>query len=317
MQAGRQSSATLQPELVGRSDIYMLNYTSGTTGDSKGVKVSHWGILSSALVFMETYGFTENDVVIDYLPAPHVFDQFMFVAIMLSGGCQGYYQGNPLKLMEDCSVLQPTLFPSVPRLYNKIYAKIKSGFDAVTGCKKWLVTRGLASKSYYLNDMPTASYTSGCYDSLIFGKIAKLLGGRVRMMVTASAPISKDVLELLKVAFCCPVLEAYGLSETSGAVTATVADDPISGTIGGPFKHCAIRLKDLPEMDYRITDQPFLRGEICVRSPCVTSGYFMRPDKTAEAIDAQGYLLTGDVGVVYPNGTIRILDRSKNIFKLS
>ena len=129
----------------------MLNYTSGTTGDSKGVKVSHWGILSSAFIFMETYGFTENDVIIDYLPAPHVFDQFMFVAIMIAGGCQGYYQGNPLKLMEDCSVLQPTLFPSVPRLYNKIYAKIKGGFDAVTGCKKWLVNRGLASKSYYLN----------------------------------------------------------------------------------------------------------------------------------------------------------------------
>ena len=252
----------------------MLNYTSGTTGDSKGVKVSHWGILSSALIFMEAQGFTENDVAIDYLPAPHVFDQFMFVAIMIAGGSQGYYQGNPLKLMEDCAVLQPTLFPSVPRLYNKIYAKIKTAFDSATGCKKFLVDRGLASKSYYLKDCPTASYTSGCYDSLVFGKVAKLLGGRVRVMVTASAPISKDVLELLKIAFCCPVLEAYGLSETSGAVTMTFPPDPISGTIGGPFKHTAIRLKDLPEMEYRITDKPFPRGEICVRSPCVTSGYF-------------------------------------------
>jgi len=137
------------------------------------------------------------------------------------------------------------------------------------------------------------------------------------MMVTASAPISKDVLELLKIAFSCPVYEAYGLSETSGAVTATKADDPISGTIGGPFKHTAIRLKDLPDMEYMSTDKPFPRGEICVRSPCVTKGYFMRPDKTAEAIDDQGYLNTGDVAEIYPNGTIRILDRSKNIFKLS
>ena len=74
MQAGRQSNRMLRPELLGRDDVYMLNYTSGTTGDSKGVKVTHWGILSSALVFNETYGFTENDVIIDYLPAPHVFD---------------------------------------------------------------------------------------------------------------------------------------------------------------------------------------------------------------------------------------------------
>ena len=210
--------------------------------------------------------------------------------MMIAGGSIGYYQGNPLKLIEDCGVLKPTLFPSVPRLFNKIYAKIKNGFEAQTGCKKWLVDKGLASKSYYLNDMPTASYTSGCYDSLIFGKIAKLLGGRVRMMVTASAPISKDVLELLKVAFSCPILEAYGLSETSGAVTATCAEDPISGTVGGPFKHTAIRLKDLPDMDYRITDKPFPRGEICVRSPCITAGYFMRPELTAAAIDSQGYL---------------------------
>ena len=145
-EAGRQSSQVLHPELVERDDIYMLNYTSGTTGDSKGVKVTHWGILSSAFVFMETYGFTENDVIIDYLPAPHVFDQFMFVAIMIGGGCQGYYQGNPLKLMEDCSVLQPTLFPSVPRLYNKIYGALQARFDALTGCKRWLLNRGLAAK---------------------------------------------------------------------------------------------------------------------------------------------------------------------------
>ena len=136
-------------------------------------------------------------------------------------------------------------------------------------------------------------------------------------MITASAPISKEVLEFLKLAFCCPILEAYGLSETSGPVTLTLKEDPISGTIGGPMQHVAIRLKDLPELDYRITDKPFPRGEICARSPCITSGYFMRPDKTAEAFDSEGSLVTGDVGVIYPNGTIRILDRSKNIFKLS
>ena len=97
----------------------------------------------------------------------------------------------------------------------------------------------------------------------------------------------------------------------------TFIDDPVSGTIGGPYKHTAIRLKDLPEMNYSIHDKPFPRGEICIRSPCVTSGYFLRPDKTAEAIDEDGFLHSGDVGVVFPNGTIKILDRCKSIFKLS
>lgn len=83
------------------------------------------------------------------------------------------------------------------------------------------------------------------------------------------------------------------------------------------MRHVAIRLKDLPDMDYRIDDKPYPRGEICMRSPCVTSGYFMRADKTAEAIDGEGYLHSGDVGLIYPNGTVKILDRCKNIFKLS
>ena len=104
----------------------MLNYTSGTTGDSKGVKISHWGVLSSSLIFQEIANMTEDDCIIDYLPAPHVFDQFMVIASIITGSSLGYYQGNPLKLGEDCSVLQPTMFPSVPRLYNKFYARIKS-----------------------------------------------------------------------------------------------------------------------------------------------------------------------------------------------
>ena len=214
-------------------------------------------------------------------------------------------------------MLQPTMFPSVPRLYNKFYSKIKGNFDAATGCKSWLINKGLETKKYYVSDVDVSSYSHGCYDSLVFNKVKKLLGGRVRMMITASAPISKDVLLFMKACFGCPVLEAYGLSETSGAVTVTHWDDPISGTVGGPMKHTAFRLKDLPDMDYRITDQPYPRGEICVRSTCITSGYFMREDKTREAIDDEGFLHTGDVGCVFPNGAIKILDRCKNIFKLS
>ena len=135
-------------------------------------------------------------------------------------------------------------------------------------------------------------------------------------MITASAPISGEVLEFLKVVFCCPVLEAYGMSETSGATTITKGEDPVCGHVGGPVQACAIRLRDLPEMEYLSTDKPYPRGEICMRGPMVTKGYFQRPDKTAEGI-IDGWILSGDVGVVYPNGTIKIIDRSKNIFKLS
>lgn len=177
----------------------------------------------------------------------------MFVTAIICGSSLGYYQGDPLKLIEDCQVLKPTFFPSVPRIYNKIYAMIKAKLG------------------------PNVTPPEGAFN--------QILGGRVRVMASGSAPISKEVLDLLRVAFGCPMLEGYGLSETCGAVTAMKANDTECGTIGGPYRHCAIRLKDLPEMGYRITDQPYPRGEICVRTPSLTSGYFMRPDKTAEAID--------------------------------
>ena len=121
----------------------MLNYTSGTTGDSKGVKVTHWGILSSAWLGIETIKMCEDDTYISYLPAPHVFENFIYVTTLMTGARIGFYQGDPLKLVEDCGILKPTLFPSVPRLYNKIYGRIEGQFSTFTGCKKWLVDQGV------------------------------------------------------------------------------------------------------------------------------------------------------------------------------
>ena len=136
-------------------------------------------------------------------------------------------------------------------------------------------------------------------------------------MVTGSAPIDKAVLDFLKVAFCCPILEGYGLTESAAGSCITDPSDPHSGHVGGPTEYVKFRLKDLPEMDYRITDQPYPRGEVCMKGPSMFSGYFKRPDKTAECHDEEGWFHTGDVALVYPNGSIRIIDRSKNIFKLS
>lgn len=169
------------------SDIYIFSYTSGTTGDSKGVKLSHRNIMSSVGATLKLLPIEHTDVVISYLPYPHSFEQCMFGLAMITGCKVGYYQGDPLKLVEDCAVLKPTIFPSVPRLYNRIYGKIKAKFDEATGCKSWLLNKGINSKIDAYN--ANATYTSGCYDRLIFRKVAALLGGRCRMMVTGSAPI--------------------------------------------------------------------------------------------------------------------------------
>ena len=107
------------------------------------------------------------------------------------------------------------------------------------------------------------------------------------------------------------------MTETATAGAYTDLNDPLSGHIGGPREAAKLRFKDLPEMEYLTTDKPYPRGEICMKGPAIFTGYYKRPEKTAECFDSEGWFLTGDVGMVYPNGSVKIIDRSKNIFKLS
>lgn len=228
----------------------------------------------------------------------------------------GYYQGDPLKLVDDCSKLKPAVFPSVPRLYNRIYSKIKGGLEAQTGCKGWIARSAMNAKLARVRD--TGAVTHGCWDALLFKKkVAALLGGNCKYMFTGSAPINSNVLDFMKIAMCCPLMEGYGLTETSGASAITWPGDPKTGHVGGPLPVVKWRLMDVPEMGYLSTDEPYPRGELCMKGPAVFNGYYKRPDKTAEAFDAEGWFKTGDVALVLPNGSAKIIDRSKNIFKLS
>ena len=136
-------------------------------------------------------------------------------------------------------------------------------------------------------------------------------------MLTGSAPLSKDVIDFLKICFSCPILEGYGLTESAAGTCIMDPEDIVTGHVGGPCESVKFRLKDLPEMSYLSTDEPYPRGECCMKGPCIFSGYYKRPDKTSEAFDSEGWFLTGDVVQVYPNGSMKIIDRSKNIFKLS
>lgn len=163
----------------------------------------------------------------------------------------------------------------MPRLYNRIYTKIRTGIDEASGCKGWLAKTALSTK--ISNVRTNGSVTHGCWDSLVFkSKFAALLGGKVKFMVTASAPIDPNVLELLKVAFCCPVIEGYGLTETSGGSSFTKPDDPVIGHVGGPARCVKWRLMDVPEMSYLSTDKPYPRGELCMKGPAVFNGYYKR-----------------------------------------
>ena len=150
----------------------------------------------------------------------------------------------------------------MPRLFNKIHAKIDADFKALTGMKKWIAQRGLKAKMHNL--LNNSQYTSCCYDSFVFNGFNAILGGRCRKIISASAPISGDVITFLKVVFACPVMEAYGMSETAGGNVWCKVEDPVSGHAGGPNVALAVKLRDIPELEYSSADKPYPRGELCM-----------------------------------------------------
>ena len=136
-------------------------------------------------------------------------------------------------------------------------------------------------------------------------------------MTSGASPISGDVIDFMRVAFGATVVEGYGMTETACTITLTAPWETTAGHVGGPVPCCEVKLVDVPEMSYTAADAPNPRGEICVRGPSVFAGYHKAPDLTAEILDADGWLHTGDVGEWLPGGRLRIIDRKKNIFKLA
>jgi len=233
---------------------------------------------------------------------------------MIYGMKCGYYGGDPLKMLQfDLPILKPTFFPSVPRIYNRLYSKINATFAEAKGIKGSLIKSAVAAKMAGLKS--SGKVTHCLWDKIVFKKTKALLGGNVRYMLTGSAPISQEVLEFMKICFCVPMFEGYGMTETCAGSVLTVADDPLSGHVGGPVANVKIRLRDIPEMGYLHTNDP-PQGEVCFWGPSIMTGYFKNPEKTAESC-INGWLHSGDVGQVNPNGSIKIIDRAKNIFKLS
>jgi len=305
------------------SDIAFFCYTSGTTGDPKGALITHQGLIS-CLVAIKRLGteFNTNDVYLSYLPLPHVFERGMIMGAFDGGARVGFYQGDTLKILEDLQLLRPTVFASVPRMLNRIYDKILAGVDEAGGIKKWMFDKALSSKVQGLRE---GHLTHGLWDRLVFGPLKTRLGfDRVRTMSTGSAPIAGHVLDFLRAVFACPVVEGYGQTESSLLISVGTPMDFSYGHVGIPAPCTEVRLIDVSEMGYKSTDTshsdgtPCMgRGEIIFRGVNVFKGYYKMPDKTEETIDSDGWCYTGDIGLWTPEGKLRIIDRKKNIFKLS
>ncbi|XP_013845942.1 long-chain-fatty-acid--CoA ligase 5 isoform X1 [Sus scrofa] len=295
-------------------DLSIVCFTSGTTGDPKGAMITHQNIVSNVASFLKrleyTFQPTPEDVSISYLPLAHMFDRIV-QAIMFSCGARvGFFQGDIQLLPDDMKTLKPTLFPVVPRLLNKIYDKVQS--EAKSPLKKFLLNLAIASK---FNEVKRGVIRRDSFwDKLIFAKIQESLGGRIHFMITAAAPVSSPVLMFFRAAMGCPVFEAYGQTECTAGCTLTSPGDWTSGHVGVPLDCNHVKLEDVADMNYYSVNN---EGEICIKGINVFKGYLKEPEKTEEALDKDGWLHTGDIGRWLPNGTLKIIDRKKNIFKLA
>ncbi len=265
--------------------------------------------------------YSENDVYISYLPLAHVYERLMLTISMAIKMQIGFYSGDVLKLTQDLAVLKPTVMVSVPRIYSRFYDLMQAKIKELTGMRKTLTEWGIQKKLAALRD--NAEVTDSFYDVLVFNKFKEILGGRVKKLITGSAPIDRDILNFLKIAFCVQILEGYGQTESAGGVTISSSFDPESGHVGAPFPAVEVKLIDVPEMNYKSEDvnkegRLCPRGEICYRGYNVFKGYYKNKEMTKETVDSEGWMHSGDIGQLDPiKGIIRIIDRKKNIFKLS
>ncbi|KAF9431843.1 hypothetical protein BGZ76_011633 [Entomortierella beljakovae] len=296
-------------------EVASLCYTSGTTGQPKGAMLTHRNFVAAIASNREGLNFNQEDTVISFLPLAHIFGRVVDTLFMSVGGKIGYFRGDILLLLEDVAELRPTFFPAVPRLLNRIYAKLVASTIEAPGLVGALARRGVATK--LANLAAGKGVHHALWDRLLFNKVKMALGGRVQAILTGSAPIAKEVLSFLRIAFGCVVLEGYGSTEGMAMATITMADEYIPGHIGCPRSCCELKLVDVPDMNYRSTDQPYPRGEICIRGDSVIKGYYKDEKNTKETIDSDGWLATGDIGFVDNRGCFTIIDRKKNIFKLA
>ncbi|WAQ97581.1 ACSL5-like protein [Mya arenaria] len=288
----------------GPDDLAVVCYTSGTTGLPKGAMLTHENCLAPTLACTNLFDSNNlivkpDDVLISYLPLAHSYERLCEACMYSCGGKIGFFQGDVRKLMDDIKELKPTVFPSVPRLLNRVFDKVMAG-ASVSAIKSKMLNMALASKEAEIKSSHKFSpklvnHCSGIirknswWDKLVFSKIQESLGGRVRLLTTGSAPLSPKILMFLRCCVGAPVLEGYGQTECGAICTLQVPGDG------------------------QIDD----KGEVCIKGPNVFKGYIKDPVKTQEAIDEDGWLHTGDVGQWMDNGCLKIIDRKKNIFKLA
>ncbi|KAK3110626.1 medium-chain fatty acid-CoA ligase faa2 [Teratosphaeriaceae sp. CCFEE 6253] len=301
-------------------DTVTINYTSGTTGNPKGVTLSHANAVAGASAATVIATQSANDVICSYLPLAHIFQRVTEQSAMLGGGAIGYFHGNILELVEDLKLLRPTVFSSVPRLFNRFGGAIKAQTIEQSGVKGALSRHVVQTKMANLRNTEPGKATNRhlLYDRIWASKVSAALGlDRARTMVSGSAPLDPSLHQFLRVVFSNNLVQGYGLTETYAVAAAQIEGDFSTGSTGAAAVTSELCLMDVPDMEYLTTDQPHPRGELLVRGPTVFKEYYKNEAETAKAFTPDGWFRTGDIVMIDERGRFRIVDRVKNVLKLA
>jgi long-chain acyl-CoA synthetase len=305
-----KKKAQEEPELFGQtallvkpSDVASIIYTSGTTGEPKGVMLTHSNFISNVTSVSSIIPITKEDTSLSFLPLSHSYERTVTFA-MLYNGCSIGYVESMETVADNLLEVRPTIMGAVPRLFEKIYAKVMDNVLSSSPLKRkiffWALKTGKEYGRRNLEKKPISGFLGfkkKLAHKLVFSKIIERTGGRIKFFVTGAAPLSRDIAEFFY-AMGIVILEAYGLTETSPAATFNTFEELKFGTVG----------KAIPDVDVKIAED----GEILIRGPNVMKGYYKKEEETREVIQGE-WFYSGDIGYLDEDGFLVITDRKKDI----
>jgi long-chain acyl-CoA synthetase len=294
---------TVQPD-----DIATLIYTSGTTGEPKGVMLSHTNLISNIIDAGEKYIFGEKDIPLSVLPLSHVFERNGMYLYILHGMAVHYAESVD-KVPDNLQEIRPTIFIGVPRIFEKVYSKAKLKAAQNGGLKERIFDWAIdLAKEYALKNekrQPIPFFLAvkhSIADKVVYSKLRAFFGGRLRFCITGGAALA-DEIYLIFMGAGIPIMQGYGLTETSPVITSSNPTDVRLGTVGKPITNVKVRIAE--------------DGEIEASGPGIMQGYYNKPEATRDTFTEDGWFKTGDIGTIDEDGFLKITDRKKELFKTS